>query len=161
MRLEPDQSHCDCGKKLKVVKTERRTVTTMAIGRIVVHQTFRACPCCGKLYSPSHLKRLVPTYNHYGYDVIEYVGRALFLENKSEKLVWKELQARNVRISESEVRHLGRRFIVYLALMHHVSKPEIRQYLDDNGGYLLHIDGTCEKGSPHLIAVMDSMFSAT
>lgn len=157
IRLEPDRFHCDCGKTLQVKKTERRTVTTMTIGRIVVHQTFKACSCCGKLYAPDHLSRLVPPYSHYGYDVIEYIGRALFLENKSEKQVWKKLQARNVRISESEVRHLGRRFIIHLALLHQVSNPEIRRYLNDNGGYLLHIDGTCEAGSPHLIAVMDSI----
>ncbi len=122
-----------------------------------VHETHLECKSCRTVYKPALLQRWVPPRSNYGYDVIEYVGRSLFLENKSEKQVWKELQSDNIQISESEVRHLGRRFIIYVALLHQVSNPEIRQHLDDNGGYLLHIDGTCEAGSPHLIAVMDSI----
>ena len=99
----------------------------------------------------------MPSRSNYGYDVIEYIGRAIFLENKNERQIWSELRTQNVWISESEVRHLGRRFIIYLALVQEVSRPAIQQYFDENGGYLLHIDGTCELGSPHLIAVMDSI----
>lgn len=129
----------------------------MAIGIIHVHETHMECKSCEIAYKPTHLQQWVPVRSNYGYDVIEHVGRSLFLEKKSEKQIWRELQACNIQISESEVRHLGRRFVIYVALLHQISNPKIRQHLDDNGGYLLHIDGTCEAGSPHLIAVMDSL----
>ncbi len=146
-----------CGFPLTVRKTQSRNVSLLAIGMLHVHETHLECKSCRTVYKPALLQRWVPPRSNYGYDVIEYVGRSLFLENKNEKQVWKELQSDNIQISESEVRHLGRRFIIYVALLHQVSNSEIRQHLDDNGGYLLHIDGTCEAGSPHLIAVMDSI----
>lgn len=129
----------------------------MNIGMLHVHETHMECKSCGTVYKPAHVQQWVPPNSNYGYDVIEHVGRSLFLEKKSEKQIWRELQSRNIHISESEVRHLARRFVIYVALLHQISSPDIRQHLDDNGGYILHIDGTCEADSPHLIAVMDSI----
>lgn len=155
--LEPEQSHCSCGQKLKVRKTQRRMITTMAIGKFHIHETIKECPDCKRFYKPEQAQEWAPSHCNYGYDVIEHIGKELFLENRNEKQVWDTLRTRNVWISKSEIACLARKFIVYLALAQQEKQTEIRQLLDKNGGYMLHMDGTSEGGGPHLIAAMDSI----
>ena len=64
---------------------------------------------------------------------------------------------RNVTISENEISFLGKRFIVCLLLAHQASHIELKHYLDLNGGYILHMDGTCEGNSPHLFSCIDGL----
>jgi hypothetical protein len=47
------------------------------------------------------------------------------------------------------------RFIIYLILAHKEIKPQIKEFLQASGGYILHIDGTCEGDSPYLITALD------
>ena len=56
-----------------------------------------------------------------------------------------------------DIDHLGRRFIVYLALVHEQSQVKLKQFMDSRGGYILHLDGTCEGDSPHLMTSMDEL----
>jgi len=60
------------------------------------------------------------------------------------------MAAKNVFISEREVSYLGRKFIIYLALAHRQSRPNLRNLTARKGGYILHVDGTCEGDSPNL-----------
>jgi len=67
------------------------------------------------------------------------------------------LQQRNIRISESEIAFLAKKFVLYLGLLHRSSQRELTHYMQMNGGYILHLDGTCDGGSPHLISVLDGI----
>ena len=86
-----------------------------------------------------------------------YVGEALFLRCRNGKEIQCELAAKNINISLREIDHLGRRFIVYLALVHEKSQAKLKQFMDSQGGYILHLDGTCEGNSPHLMSTMDEL----
>ncbi|MCK5200260.1 MAG: hypothetical protein KAR21_18010, partial [Spirochaetales bacterium] len=66
-------------------------------------------------------------------------------------------QQRNVWISESEIAFLAKKFVLYLGLIHRSSQNELGKYMHMNGGYILHLDGTCDGGSPHLISVLDGI----
>jgi hypothetical protein len=86
-----------------------------------------------------------------------YVGEALFLRCRNGNEIQCELATKNIHISLREIDHLGRRFIVYLTLIHEQSQAKLKHFMDSRGGYILHLDGTCEGDSPHLMSTMDEL----
>jgi hypothetical protein len=68
-----------------------------------------------------------------------------------------ELERNNVPISPSEIAYLARKFITYLALAHKESRERIRNFMNLQGGYILHLDATCDGDSPHLMSGLDGM----
>lgn len=157
-RPQPHQCQaCKSATTLKVLKTSSRLLFTLHIGPFIGHETVLHCPNCGRQYHSAQLSSLVPDSCNYGYDVMVYVGQRLFLANKKPQEICMELKARNVSISGSEVGFLGKKFIVYLALAHQQSAGRISQAMMYNGGYVLHLDGTCEGSSPVLMTGLDSL----
>jgi hypothetical protein len=146
-----------CRVPLKVHKTHRRGVSTLHVGTFRAREIVLACPACGRRYPSEELNRLVASGARFGYDVLVYVGRALFLRYRNEQEVVAELAERNIRISPSEVSVLGRKFILYLALAHQRCSPRIQQAMQQRGGYVLHLDGTQEGASPLLISSLDAL----
>ena len=53
--------------------------------------------------------------------------------------------------------HLARKFVAYVQVVHQESVPLLRKDMLRRGGYVLHIDGTCEEGSRVLLVCMDSL----
>ena len=86
-----------------------------------------------------------------------HVGKETFLHSRSEDEIFRDLATRNITISNSEIAYLAKKFIVYLAVAHQQSSPGIKEAINDRGGYILHLDGTCEGDSPHLISGLDEM----
>jgi len=60
-------------------------------------------------------------------------------------------------ISQREIGFLGKKFIAYLAIAHQQSRHLLKQVMAQRGGYILHVDGTCEGDSPHLFTGMDGI----
>ena len=85
------------------------------------------------------------------------VGEAFFLDSRDNESIVESLREKNITVSGSEVSYLAKKFIVYLALLHKQVQQETRSFLSINGGYILHLDGTCEGDSPHLISVLDGI----
>lgn len=109
------------------------------------------------MFPAEELHQLVPPGARYGYDVIVHVGEALFLRCRNGKEIRRELGEKNIEISLREIDYLGRRFIVYLALVHEQSHEKLKQFMGSMGGYILHLDGTCEGDSPHLMSSIDGL----
>ena len=107
-----------CGSDLKVRKTRTFTVSTVHLGRFRAREVFLTCKPCGHTYRSEELCTLVPPGANFGYEVIIYAGKALFLQHRNGEEVVAELAQRNVRISPREVSLLGMRFVVHLALAH-------------------------------------------
>jgi hypothetical protein len=151
--------HCGCGQgRLKVLKTQTRTVLTLHIGKFHARHTVLICPGCQRTYRSQQLDTLVPPGSNFGYDILVWVGRALFLRHRNEREVVQELADRNIEISASEVSFLGRRFITYLALAHQQCTPRIQAGMRLQGGYVFHLDATtCRAGSPMLMSGLDSL----
>ena len=152
----PEVSLC-CGCKVKVQKTRLKTVAALEIGEFVAKETILICPECKKTYATQGLDRTVPSGSKFGYDVLVFVGKAAFLRCRSDAEAIQELAARNIGISPSEIAYLQKRFIVYLAMAHRQSAVGIREAIKARGGYILHLDGTCEGGSPHLMSGLDEI----
>lgn len=138
-------------------KTTTKPVSTLDIGTFIAHELKYFCPRCGLISGSDELKMIVPTRCNFGYDVLVYVGEAFFLGSRNNDQIVENLREKNVNISRSEVSYLARKFIVYLALLHKKVQKETRAFLSMNGGYILHLDGTCEGDSPHLISVLDGI----
>jgi len=109
------------------------------------------------MYPCDELQKLVPTGCNFGFDVLVHVGNSMFLRCHNTKEIKAELLTKNIKISNREIGYLGKRFIIYLILAHKEIKPQIKEFLQASGGYVLHIDGTCEGDSPHLITALDEI----
>ena len=86
-----------------------------------------------------------------------FIGESLFHQSRNYQDIRHELQRKNVRISESEIAYLAKKFVLYLGLLHRSVQRKTKRYMRMNGGYILHLDGTCDGGSPHLISVLDGI----
>jgi len=154
----PQNHECPtCGCRLHVQKTRTKTVVTMDIGAFRAKETVLFCPQDQTAFISEQLLRLVPEGGTFGFDVIVEVGLALFVHCRNNQEVMKELAAKNVFVSEREISYLGRKFIIYLALAHRESQPRLRDLMAQRGGYILHVDGTCEGDSPNLFCGLDGI----
>jgi hypothetical protein len=115
------------------------------------------CPRDQTTYHSKQLRSLVPDGCTYGFDIIVEVGLALFVRCRNNLEIMQELAIKNVCMSEREISYLGRKFIVYLALAHRESKLRLRELQAKRGGYILHVDGTCEGDSPNLFCGLDEI----
>ena len=158
MYFYPEADQCDCcAGQLLIHKTSRKTVTTLNIGEFEAIEIQKKCTPCQTIYRSEELRALTPHGAKFGFDVIEFIGMALFIHCSNESQIQSELALRNVTISENEISFLGKRFIVYLMLAHQATHEELKHYLDLKGGYVLHMDGTCEGDSPHLFSCIDGL----
>jgi len=119
--------------------------------------TQRICVECGHIAKDKTLEQIVSPQSKFSFDVIVYVGEALFLRHKSDSEIQRLLQENNIPISLREIAYLGKKFIVYLSQCHQEAGDQIKQHMQSNGGYILHLDGTCEGDSPHLMSCMDEI----
>ncbi len=117
--FRPSNTQCsDCGRDLNVQKTRTRSISTLHVGRFRAREVFLTCKSCGHTERSEELCALVPPGANFGYDVMVYAGKALFLRHRNEEEVVAELARQNVQISPREVSLLGMRFVVHLALAH-------------------------------------------
>jgi hypothetical protein len=158
VEFRPRQTHCvGCGDELKVQKTRTRIVSTLHVGHFHAREVFLKCEPCGRTYRSEELSELVPEGANFGYDVMVYAGQALWQRHRNEAEVVAELAEKNVRISPREVSYLGMRFVTYLAIAHQRRTPDIKIDMQTRGGYICHLDATCEGRDPFLMTSIDSL----
>jgi len=156
IRFTPQREECLCGTRLLVQKTRRKKVFRMT-GPIIALETLRQCPSCGSVFGSETLLQLVPARSNVAYDVMVFVGRALYQRHRTTEEIRAELAARNVLLCASEVNYLGRKFILYLARAHRQAIPRIRETMALAGGYILHLDATHAGDAPALMTGLDSL----
>jgi hypothetical protein len=140
-----------------VQKTRARKVVTLHIGEIRARETVLVCKTCKRTERSRALRQLVAPGGNFGYDVMVYVGRALFLRHRTGREIVAELAVRNVAISTSEVDRLGKTFVIYLAIAHRQSCAALQEAMRAVGGYILHLDGTFDGRGPILMSALDSI----
>ena len=155
VRFLPETEKC-CGRRLDVQKTRKKKVHSMT-GPIFIHETVRQCRSCSKVFFSEELERLVQRRCNVAYDVLVFVGKALFQRHKTISEVRSELAARNTLISKAEIGYLGRKFILYLAAAHRRAAPRICQVMKQAGGYILHLDAMHDSDAPALMTGIDSL----
>lgn len=146
-----------CHAKLKVHHTDTRKIYTLHVGEIEAHRTFMYCADCGRVYPAEEFEKIVPPHCNVGYDVMILTGRLIFCERHTLREAVLELEKRHIPVSISEVAYLAQKFIIYLSILHGQAGEMLKIRILQNGGYILHIDGTCEGASPHLITAIDEV----
>lgn len=134
-------------------------VATLGIGLVTAHEVVRGCsdPLCDCSGATRGLSALVPQQGIYGYDVIVFVGTQLFIECRSENEVMDCLSKRAIPISRSEIGVLAKKFVIYLSIAHQECSNRLRAHMRQSGGYILHLDSTCDADSPHLMSALDGI----
>ncbi len=128
---------------------------SLHIGEFEAHRTFMYRPDCNTAYSDEEFGKIVPPYSNVGYDVIEFIGRLIFQEYHTLKETISVLENRNIHISTYEVAYLAQKFVIYLSSLHLESGLKLEMQIQQNGGYIMHIDGTSKGASPHWISAFD------
>ena len=99
----------------------------------------------------------MPPGCNIGYDILVYVGKAIFENHLPDHAIIEQLSVGNIHISPSEISCLGKKFITYLTIAHRQSAPQIKSAMTSKGGYILHLDATYEDKSPLLMSGLDSI----
>lgn len=158
LRFSPELSECPvCSGKLKVRKTRKKTIGTLDMGMVKIHEIVLSCSTCKNYYFSEDLLNLVPYRGRFGYSIIVYIGKSTFIECRNENEIKEDLAGKGVNISISEIAYLARKFIVYLAIAHRESSEKLKEHMNSAGGYILHLDATCEGDSPHLMTGLDEI----
>lgn len=129
----------------------------MDIGAFEAKEVVFECPNDKIVFPSSQLRALAAAKCTYGFDVMVQVGMSLFVDCRNEQEIMRDLAFRNIFISAREIGYLGRKFVIYLALAHRESREQLIHSMAKRGGYILHVDGTCEGDSPHLFCGLDGI----
>lgn len=159
LNLVPHERFCGrCNGELTVLKTRwRRDLYTLDVGRFHAHITQLECKSCRVIYSNDELNEIVQSHCRFGFDVLVYAGKSLFVECVNENEIRKRLKEKNISISRREIGELGKKFVICLSLVHQACGAELKQFMSAQGGYILHLDGTVEGDSPHLMTGIDEI----
>ncbi len=103
------------------------------------HETVYYCQGCGHVFHSNELRSLIPGNCNFGYDIIVFIGKSLFLQSRNYQEIRIELQQRNVWISKSEIAFLAKKFVLYLGLIHRSSQNELGKHMHMNGGLMIAV----------------------
>jgi hypothetical protein len=90
-----------------------------------------------------------------GYDVMVRVGLERFLRHRQRHEICSMIENdEGLRLSTGEISDLSRRFVHYLARLHHSRAGQLKSALEQDGGWPMHVDATGEDGRGTLLLVM-------
>lgn len=114
----------------------------------MVRSVQKQCPVCHQMYCSEDYPELVPAFANYSFDLIVEIGLARFLRYRQNEEIRHELKQNwGLQLPCSTISELAQSFLDYLAAVHQAHIPELRERLQQDGGYALHVDGTCEAGT--------------
>jgi len=149
-----------CRQALRVRLTRQRTVSTFRYGKLIAIERQGYCPNHPKRppARSKELSRIVAPGCNLGYDLIAWAGLARYLRCRQHEEIQTELAHQTgMEIPVRTISESCHKFVAYVAAVHQESIPLLRREMRDRGGYILHIDGTCEEGSRVLLVCLDSL----
>jgi hypothetical protein len=104
------------------------------------------------------LHRIVAPGCNIAYDVIAHIGLARFVECRQCEEIRSELSRHyGIDVPVRTISDLTQKFVAYFQIVHRESIQLLREEMRERGGYILHVDGTCEEGSGVLLVCLDSI----
>ena len=156
LNVATSRSECECGGKLRKQWLETRRPRGILLGEPLLMHHIKQCPDCRRVYRCERLGELIPPHGNYAFDLIVAVGAAQFLEQKQNREIQQELQNRfSLLVPCTTISHLSNTFLDCLAGVHYEGAAEINTLINRDGGYPLHLDGTCEAGTDTVFAAID------
>lgn len=155
LEVASERTFCDaCGGKLRRQRCWTRYPVGGMLGEPRVRDVQKQCILCGKVHYSENYHQLVPRQGNYAFDLIVEVGLTRFREHRQNGEIQQQIQARwELSLPCSTINELAHTFLDYLAALHQARSPQLRKRLEEDGGYVLHVDGTCEPGT-------DTVFNA-
>jgi len=153
--VSPEDTCPDCGRGLRRNRTSTHQPVGLMLGRPCVRRVQKGCPDCGWTEPRDGYRQLVPPGGNYAFDLIVEVGLARFRDLKPDTEILEQLEQRwGLTLPLSAVGLLSHSFLDGLAAVHQARLPALRAQLEQDGGYAMHLDGTCEPGTEVLFAVV-------
>lgn len=161
VRVDQRELPCTvCGGPTNVQKTIAHGGMTLAHGSFEAHETVLECAAGCKRdgrkitrRQPELADRLLPR-SPIGYDVMAHAGICRFVRYRQREAIRDELaQVHALTLSTGEISMLGNRFLTYLDALHTARAPELRERLEQDGGWPLHVDATGEAGRGTMLVV--------
>lgn len=149
LEVASDREACvHCGGLLRRVRTSTHYPLGLMLGRPRVRLIHKQCSICQQADSLEAYYQYVPPGGNYAYDLIVDVGLARLRDHRQDAEIQRDLQERwGWSPPASSIGQLAHSFLDGLAAIHRVHIPVLRQRLAEDGGYALHLDGTCEPGT--------------
>lgn len=161
IQFRAQQEICPIDKEdLKVFKSTTKKVYSIAIGGFFAHHVQLYCPQHPEVgfFKSKRLERIVAADCNFAYDAIVEIGKLRHLHHyQVEEIKETFNQKYNLTISNSGIETLLLKFITYLSIVHENSSKLIKAYIKAQGGYILHLDTTCEGDSPKLASSIDAL----
>ncbi len=150
-----------CGATLRLRVTRKRKVITVKYGAFTAIERQGHCVKHRELppVRSRELARIIAPGANHAYDVLAHVGLARFVECRQNDEIRIDLSRRQcgIEVRPSTVGYLARKFVAYFQIAHEQSIDALRAAMKERGGYILHIDGTCEEGGGVLLLCVDSL----
>jgi len=149
-----------CGNPLRLRRTHQRNILSATYGPFVAIEQQGYCPTHLKLPAAHsrQLARLVAPGAEYAYDVLAHVGLERFLRCRQYEEIRTQFSSQHgLDVPVSTVAYLARKFVAYFQAVHQQSISRLRADMESRGGFILHVDGTCEEASGVLLVCMDSL----
>jgi len=154
---------CDiCQGPMCVQKTFRHEGRTLEHGIFDVRETVYVCAARCRNDADAlvtkrsrYVTQCIMPNSITGYDLMVFVGLERMLEHRQREEIRAELtQKHGIRISTGEISNLVKRFSDYLLRLHHSNADQLKQALEADGGWPMHVDATGENGRGTLFVVM-------
>jgi hypothetical protein len=156
LELTSDHDRCHyCAGRLRRVRTSTHYPVGMLLGRPRVRLIHQQCLLCGRADSLEVYYQQVPPGGNYAYDLMVKVGLARFVDQRQDAEIQADLKREwGLSLPASSIGLLSHSFLDGLAAVHQAHAPALRRKLEEDGGYALHVDGTCEPGTEVLFAAI-------
>jgi hypothetical protein len=106
--------------------------------------------------------QLVPYRGNYAFDLMVEVGLARLRDQRQDVEIQTMLHDHwGLSLPASSVGSLVHSFLDGVAALHVSHAPVLREWLEQKGGYSMHLDGTCEAGTDVLFTAMAEPYGWT
>ena len=152
----------DCQAPLRVQWTPSRHPLGILLGEPHLRHHIKSCPRCKRVYRCEDIDMLVPPAANYAHDVVAEVGMGRFLHHRQNRQIIQRFAEEHERnLPPGDIHHLAHAFLDDLAAVHEQSSDSIAALIRCNGGWVCHLDGTCEAGTDVLFAIIDGLTGLT
>jgi hypothetical protein len=156
-KYEPEEKECPkCGVPLRVKKTQKRRLVTPDKDTKVV-EVIKTCNCSRETFVSKKLRKRTPKKSPYSFDILANIGRLRFEEHRQVSDIRRHFYKSGISIPDTTAQRLCKRFLKYFTAVHRESLPQIKEKIEQNGGYVLQIDGTQNHGRGTIMLLKDSI----
>jgi hypothetical protein len=107
-------------------------------------------------YRTKALAKVVGRSRRYAYDVMSYIGISRFLQGRQIKEICADLRKDyHIPLSASQAGRLSEEFLIRLSCLHTSYRLHLKRLIENRGGYVLHIDTSCEDKSSAVLVGLD------